>query len=556
LNNEIRTFIRINLIILIVCLIPYPIIAYDGNDIQWIAAKSNRLCWGDSFIANNNGNTYKVEAVDFISSDQLNAGDAPFVFIKIYKNDMLLLSSVIAIGNPEIYNNEIKVATIDMIRTGKRTSTDVYNPWALIEISFRGTPDFNIDITSDKKEYYIPTSKDYLTENIEIKVTLKNTGSADAKNIELTIDTDGLNVINGQKQISLSDLKKGESKDNILQLEIPTSLKDSQDSHSYKISATAQGEDLTHTKIFKAGKYEIIFKPRFSESDIIISKYISQSKKRISDETVVELIVRNAGSYNFNDLVISDSIHNAFKLLGNTDLNWKITKLGVGEEKKINYSIKLRDDIEPQKEFILPSAKASYIFNGKSFSITSNNPAISFELPPIKLTKELTNYRITPGSSVGVRVSIKNLAQNKLKVSVQDDLPPNSVLMNGINYAENYLNPGETQTINYEFRINTNGNINIPPATGKVKDVEGNDWDIQSKAPPSLLVAYNTPTPSSTLARQEVKTYSTKTPSPTYKKMEITQNGMIEKTDTSIILYIIAIFFLIGLLAVANELRK
>ena len=470
--------------------------AYGDSDLQWIDAQKKRLEWGGQpFIVNHEGNSYKIEAIDFITSKQLNAGKEPYVFINVYKNNILVMDAVaLSIEDPDFYNEEIKLTATDIIRTGTKWSTDVYNPWAVVEISFRGTPDLNIYISTDKSEYDLPTSQSYLTTYIELNVVLKNTGDADAKNVNLNIDTAGLNIVNGKKQIYIVNLKKGETKSNILKLEIPRLLTDSQESHSYNIRVIAQGEDINGNKIVKTAEHIIKIKPKFSDKDLKISKYLSQYKINIQDKTIVELIVRNGGAYSLNKIAISDEIPNTFNLLDSTRLYWVIPNLKAGEEKKFNYTIKIKDNIEAQKEYIMPAAKMSYAFGGKSYTKSSNTPKISVEIPPVKLTKTLANNRVTPGSIIGITINAKNIGDRRIKINIKDDLPANAILISGNNFDERFLNVGEAYNFNYNIRLNNNGVVNFPSSTGKIIDANGNQWDVQSNIPADVLVATSTPT--------------------------------------------------------------
>lgn len=514
--------------------------AYSDSDLQWIDAHSKRLEWGKSFTVNHGGNSYKIEAIDFITSDQLNAGGTPVVFVKLYKNNNLVLTTAVGVENQEIYNQEVKLTATDIIRTGTKWSTDVYNPWAVVEISFRGMPDLNIDVSTDKSEYDLATSQSYQTTYIVVSIDLKNIGGADVKNVNLNIDTAGLSIVNGQKQIYIGDLKKGETKSNILKLEMPKLQTDSQESYSYNIRANAQGEDIKGTKIVKTAEYVIKIKPKFLDTDLIISKYLSPSKINIQDRTFVELIIRNGGTYSLNNIVISDEIPNTFNLLDNIRLYWVIPNLKAGEEKKFNYTIKIKDNIVAQKEYTLSAAKMSYAFGGKSYSKSSNIPKISVEIPPVKLTKTLANNRVTPGSVIGITINAKNIGDRRVKINIKDDLPANAILVSGTNFDERFLNVGEEYNINYNIRLNENGAVNIPSSIGKMNDANGNQWDVQSNIPGDVLVAASTPI--QTPIQSIITPIKSSTTNPTGNSNEWELSTIIGKTFDNIWYLLIAFF--------------
>jgi hypothetical protein len=189
--------------------------ALAANDVEWIEKQSaTKLYWGDAVTVEG----YTIKAEDF-SNDT--------VFVSISKDGEKLKSSPLSTGMNVVYDDKIKVCAkkIDpnyetITKNGKEFKTKNWNPYAELNVSVRGEPSFEIKIETNKDTY---DSKSAGDSKIDVTINVKNNGDAEAKDIVLTIDTAGMELLKGKTEyINTRVLKDEALKPFNLTLKTPT----------------------------------------------------------------------------------------------------------------------------------------------------------------------------------------------------------------------------------------------------------------------------------------------------------------------------------------------
>ena len=126
------------------------------------------------------------------------------VFVSISKDGGKLKTSPLSVGMEVVYNDEIKVYAqkIDpnyeiITKNGKEFKTRNWNPYAELNISVRGKPSFDIEVETNKDTY---DSKSTGDSRIDVSINVKNNGEAKAKDIVLTVDTAGMELLKGKTE--------------------------------------------------------------------------------------------------------------------------------------------------------------------------------------------------------------------------------------------------------------------------------------------------------------------------------------------------------------------
>jgi len=191
-----RNFTIILLIILYTSSIPAT--AFLANEIEWAPAVEGTLYRGNTLT---NG-AYMAKAKEFSSPVQgykNGKGEIipdtpvdPMVYLEVYKDGYLQREVLLTIqsGPDTDPDYEVMISGSGFLPgTSKEWVQEYYNPWAKVAIALRGTPKLEVTISTDKTTY---TSNSDQT--ITAKVQVTNKGNAVAKNVEVTLNIDDLQL--------------------------------------------------------------------------------------------------------------------------------------------------------------------------------------------------------------------------------------------------------------------------------------------------------------------------------------------------------------------------
>ena len=438
--------------------------AWEDEDLFWTDIKTDTLEWGETF----DNDIYTVEAYDFPRTDIKGNISTVYVGINLYKNGELVHSDSLLNWKNFTYDGEVKVQ-VESIMPGSdiHWHNDTYEPWAEISIALRGLPDLDIVVETkrddDKDTFQLTNSK------IPVTINIENEGDAPLEDVDIYIDTDGLDFhqFSPSKKLHYTpdDIHHGASIVEIyFELSIPSHMKDTE----YNISVNVTGidqKDEGHN--FTDGK------------DITILNMINITKTTkndifMTDTAFVQLIVRNDGTYAVNNIELEDSIPDYFELVGSSPLEWNFI-MAPGQYRDFKYTIK---PIKPDPDgYELPAAYASWNVGGIEYNQTCIKPEIIVHGSKILLEKTVSPTQVDPNENVTVTITATNVGDIKASVEIfdNDPLPDNVTLVSGEPYTTSpkIIDEEDSISLTYIISASANGTYELPQATAKFHDLQG-----------------------------------------------------------------------------------
>ncbi len=501
--------------------------AFSPGDIEWGTAVSGTLYKGSTLTSGQ----YVVKAVQFPSAvpgiKDINGNIVPetdvdpSVLLELYKNGVLTKQLIMNLQSEPFIDPdyEVKVSATGFIaKNAKEWVYEYYNPSATISIQTRGTPKIDVSVTTDKSAY---TSYD--DKIVTATVTVTNSGTARAKNVDANLDIGELKLRGGdssQLHQYYNALGVGASQSFSVILVVPELI----DQKSYVLSANARGIDVKDLE-YKAvtGSVTISISPK--QNYFTVSKAVSKDRMYLQNTVLVRLTVANSGMFDAYNIHVTDSMNDNFELKSNTSLQWDYPVLKAGESREMTYSIKpLETNING---FTIPAASAQFTVNNKPYSASSNTFTVIVNGPKIVLTKTVDKKSVNLSDDVTVTVSINNVGNIATKAEVKDSLPDGVSLVSGsMSLDSTLLDLNSPQTFSYTIKMNTEGEIVLPPAVANFTDIEyrgatraakTSDRPVITVIDPSKItpVPTETPAPAQTTAQETPQETTTETPLPT-----------------------------------------
>lgn len=483
----------------------------ESAQLQWAGGVSGKLMRGEALTYKG----YSIEVIAFpapVESSKYKPEPeepvTPFVGLNISKNGKFISSFVLGLSESYIVpDGELKVTAKELpAQNAREWIFESYAPWAIIELNPRGTPQLRVSIQTDKDKYTSSYTTDIVT-----TVTLENTGSADAVNVDMAILTE-LPIKRGNLKYHYDKIKPGESITEILTFSSPILT----EQKTTVISANVSGYDVMGIP------YTVKFSKSISiASEVPVSLVVRKStvdKMYLKDYTIVSLSVKNNGRYDATNVNITDYLPDGFRLLGSQSLNWRVD-LPAGGEWDYRYTIR---PIKASKEgVVFPAATAEFTFRNELYSQRSNQPRIVVYGPGIILTKQTDVSEVNPGDTITVTVIAENTGSTPTRVSISDTLPDKVTLISGSTVKEGFLEATRKLGFNYTLRIDSNEPITLPPATAEFfelgskgrristnsQEVEINIKSFKKIPTPTPSITTPVPTPAVTLPME--------TPAPT-----------------------------------------
>lgn len=453
--------------------------SFAPGDIEWASGVSGTLSKGGT-VANGE---YTVKAIQFpspvpgvkdINGNIVPETDVdPSVLVDIYKNSTLLAEQVLAPGidtyiDPDY---EVKVtATGFPAGNAQLWVYEYYAPWATISIQKRGLPKLDVTVTTDKSSY---TS--YEDTVITATVTITNSGAARAENVDVFLNTGGLQVQGGatsQLHQHYSDIEAGKSQSFSVTFVVPLLL----DPQSYSLSANATCVDVKSLEYSGTGTDSITVGPKAMDTQVTISKGM-RDRIYLQDMAYVSISVGNSGIYEIKNISVNDSMNGNFDLKSNTSLRWFIPDLKPGQEWDTTYSMQPLS--ASLSGFAIPAANATFSFNNRPYTIYSKTTTLVVNGPKIIINKTVNKPVVNISENVTVNVTINNIGDIVTNAEVNDSLPDGINLVNStINFLNGNASLASTSLelntpviFNYTIRIDKEGKYKLPPATASYTDI-------------------------------------------------------------------------------------
>lgn len=456
--------------------------AYEESDLQWASGVSNTLHRND--IITYNG--YTVKAIGYpepVESDRYSEIPSepidPFVGLNVSKNGSFANNT--ALGLEESYvtpDGELRVIVRGLpSKNSTEWLMESYNPWATVELNPRGKPKLDVSVETDKDEYSSAVDTEIIA-----SVTVKNSGAADAINVDLNIDAP-FQTKSGGLKYHYERIKKGESVTEDIIFISPISTEDK----TYSILANASAFDV---KVLpypanSSKQLSVVIDPEWSMS----LRKTTLEKIYLKDSAMVSVTLKNNGKIDIKNVTIEDSVPRGFKLVSNTSLSW-VADIPAGGEWNYRYLVTPQ---EPNaKGVVFPVATAEFKVKKELFGIRSNQPRMIVHGPLVTLEKHSDVSAINPGDTVTVTVKAKNSGSTPTRIFIKDQLPNGTTLVSGVTSFEEFLEAGKDVSFSYTIKTDSTGPVTLPPATaqyyklgntgGKIS-IESKGVEIRIKSP-------------------------------------------------------------------------
>ncbi|MCX9025685.1 MAG: hypothetical protein OIN85_06260 [Candidatus Methanoperedens sp.] len=448
--------------------------AWAPGDIEWASAVTGTLHKGAS-LSNGNYTVKVVQLTSPVQGDKDIYGNIhpdrpvydPSALVDIYKNGVFMQEIVMSYQSYQYIDPDYEVM-ISIPDSGSFPASNAidwvyeyYNPWVKIAISVRGKPKLEVTVTTDKTTY--TSSRDLI---ITANVAVKNSGDAIARNVDVNLNTGGLQVRGDDtKQLHqyYSTLVKGKSSKFSVTLVVPSLI----DQQSYFLKVDAKGTDVKDIRSNATGTVSITVSP--PQNFFTISKAV-RDRMYLQNTAVVTISVGNSGIYDIHDIHINDSLDENFDLKSNTSFHWDVPVLKPGQEWGTTYSIKpLETNLGG---FTIPAATAQFTVNNKPYSASSNIPKIVVNGPKMIINKTVDKQTVNISEYVIVNVSVNNRGNIGTRFEVKDSLPDGVSLTAGSTSFANWSDPNSVLKFNYTICMNKEGKIELPSAISNYTNVE------------------------------------------------------------------------------------
>ncbi|VVB92660.1 Uncharacterised protein [uncultured archaeon] len=445
---------------------------FDNSQLQWTMGVTGRLMSGEALTYGG----YSVEVVSFpvpVESAKYSAEPAepvePFVALNISKNGSFIGTVPLRLAESYIVpDGGLKVTANQLpAQNAKEWTFENYAPWAIIELDSRGTPSLAVSIQTDEDKY----TSSYTTQ-VVATVNLENTGSADAVNVNMVIDT-GLPVNKGSLKYHYDRIKIGETITENITFASPIL----EEQKMFSISANVSGYDVMDIPYMAESVKSISMA---AELPVILSLTKSTVEKMyLKDYTIISLSVKNNGRLDAKNVNITDSLPDSFKLLSNQPLHW-VADIPVNEEWNYHYLVRPQ---EPSKEgIVFPAATAEFVVMNQSYTVRSNQPRIVVYGPKVVLTKKTDVSEFNPGDTVTVTVVAENTGSTLTRVTIVDTLPDKVTLVGGSTTFGGFLEATMNVSFKYTIRIDSNEAVTLPAAIAEYYELGSEGRKISAKS--------------------------------------------------------------------------
>lgn len=430
-------------------------------------------------------------------------------------------------------------ATGFMAGNAKEWIYQFYNPWAKVAIELRAKPILTVTVTTDKSAY--TSSNDRV---MTATVTVKNTGGAVIKNVDVNLNIGELKLEDGRTELlhnNYLSMAKGASQSYSVVISVPKLVSQK----SYTLNAEAKGYDVKDIEYKSLGNLSLAVSPRpMDPPRVTISKSI-KNNIYLKDTVYVKITVGNGGTYDVYNIHVNDSMNENFELKTNDSLQWDPPLLKPGQEWSTSYPIKPL--LASPTGFTLPAATVRFMYTNITSSISSQTTNVIVNGPQIVLKKTVNKAKVNITEDVTVTVSISNSGNIGTSAEVKDTLPAGASLVSGpTSLASTYLEYNKPLGFSYTIRMDTDGNISLPAATATYTDVQwrGAGRAVKSSETPVIMVIdpSKVPPPLPTVATPAGTAVQQTTQAPSLKNApEITPTPITPGFDITIAISVLII---------------
>ncbi len=471
----------------------------NEQSITWVSHYNGTIRWGDRInIDDWTLGNFTIELTDLMkdTTGSKIIGSLMTVTIGDKKSTVMINSdeSEIVTFDAPFYDDEMKIyANI----SGERTwSRELLEPDVSIQVFLRDKPEINMSYkvyNEDPRSNASISASDYIKSNkmFYIQISLENKGNVSLMNALLDVNLTDFTI--PQKQLSeqkqgmsfkqvgnsiiynLNELKANETRIINLSMIAPISPVNK----TFPIPLRLSGRDNKDVEYIHRAEEQILVKP-FIEINKQIGSYINYTSTEGDYENVlylnefskVFLYIKNNGDQatviNLIDYV-PDNFE--YKTEDNKSLNWTIT-IPAESSDIITYSIR---PIKYKPNLIIPVAIATFEFDGKNYSVDSDDIDVKIKGADVSLTKDVkVNQQSNGIINATITIHANNQGDQRVSINIADRLPDNAGLINGTTSRDNiFLEKDELYSYSYEISIPFEERIVLPAAKGYFIDFRG-----------------------------------------------------------------------------------
>ncbi len=182
----------------------------------------------------------------------------------------------------------------------------------------------------------------------------------------------------------------------------------------------------------------------------------------------VSISVKNIGPYDFQYIWVNDSVPEDL-ISKPQELGWGVP-LKKGETWEKDYLI---EPLKPVagKKYTLPPAVLYFVFNNRTYNISTGNLSFILRSSEIIVTKTADKTEVNKSGNITVNISVKNNGSRAALVKVRDSLAPDTQIIGGELDFSTILQPGEFYNHSYILKFyNISDNISLPYASFEFKE--------------------------------------------------------------------------------------
>jgi hypothetical protein len=398
----------------------------------WAERDPAHAFWKDYILRDE----YGIEVLSF-NNDSVN--------LVIYNNGNRLIEDTYYKDTEREYRNDFKIYVSNIDNDGY--------------VDIRFFKKLSLSITGN-----IETDKDVYRpdEHINCQIEISNSGNSPINLVDVALKAKSeLNI--SKPGYPLNNLVPNQS--HVFELILTPSAK-------HENSNILLNAEVTLIDYFGEKYYYNFSKNIYISSSVGIIKEVIPSEldfqadsQKAHNMALVKLTVFNVGTSSKN-LTILDTIKDGISLYNSSSLQWN-RDIQPGGNSTITYYI--IPDVPG--EYALPPAKISYN-NELSYS---SSALFTVHGPVINISKTATIVNNT----IFVTNSIQNKGNKPAYVVVIDNLPQGSSIIDGNDFWENVLHPGDVEKFNYSIPY-TKGLDSLPGARVEYQDIKGNKWNFES----------------------------------------------------------------------------
>lgn len=360
----------------------------------------------------------------------------------------------------EYVTNEYKKYTDDIItrvtyidRATNEINLQFYQP---------GMPEFRVE-TDELEEQYSPNKP------ASFEIYLKNTGTIPARGITITTSASNGQIEPESYELAMLDSLK------IHKIPVSLTLPETPVGENIKINVKVDGYDYRGNNYQNSATSQTMVEPYIS-IDKTIDTRLMEEEERSRRRVLVEMVIYNNASIG-HEVTVHDPLPSAFKPLGIESTDWT-TFIDAESSEVIQYKAK------PivAGTYVLEPAIASWYSQGETYSVASDEPAVTIDVegPSLDVEKKVSLSDIFTGEEVEVTITIMNSGTVDVEASLTEEIPEGFKLVGGENNWEGPLEVGEKMHLSYTMLAQEEDNFDLPPAIVSYIDEDDLEGEFES----------------------------------------------------------------------------